>query len=128
MGESECYCGSELRGYSGVLTRGSLGVQGGSRHSVLRWVGRPASCFKARLRLEQVDKKRAGEWAFHKAAGLERRGLKQKPSLGAGANPVPLLGGEELGRLLHWLWLGCRWEEPACGKGGGNPGGMVVGK
>lgn len=75
------------------MTRGILGVQGGSCHSVLCWVGRPASCFKARLRLEQVDKKREGEWAFHKAAGLKRRGLKQKTKLGGRSKSSALAGG-----------------------------------
>ena len=96
--------------------------------TLLRWAGKPASCFKSRLRLEQMDKKREGGWAFQQAAGLKRRGLRQKTKLGGQSKSSALAGGMR-GRavLFLWLWLGCWWEEPECGKGGGNPGGMVVG-
>lgn len=75
-----------------------------------------------------MEKKKEGGWAFQKAAGLNRRGLKQKTKLGGRSKSSALAGGMR-GRavLFHWPWLGCWWEEPGCGKGGGNPGAMVVG-
>lgn len=71
--ERELYCGNELVPDSGVLTRGSLGVQGGQQSICAMLVEASASSSKSSLRSEQMEERREGKRAFPKVAELKQR-------------------------------------------------------
>lgn len=51
----------------------------------------------------------------------ETERAETKTKLGAGANPVPLLGGQETGLAgFYWLWLGAGGKSLSVGKEAGT--------